>query len=1115
MSFDNQSLGNLIIESLTRKPNQKASDLAKELSLEKKDINRCLTYELKSKVLQDASYRWRVVSATSSVPESTAPAKPESELARLCRYYLECVGQDDDEGVSTFAASKYGEPDYVQLPKLPLCDASWDWSQSLGAGRLLGKVRAERANLIAYIGYPVRLRKHKTANWEGFFAEPILLWPISPPDKHESGFEIADTIPHFNFKFLRSVAMGDVSQMMDEAAQLSQELGLNNPIEDQPEVDELIQRLTIIRPDWDWQEPIDPFVCPEIPLAQISMPGIYNRAVVIVGKRSPFTQGLESELKDLSTKSEAEISGTALGQWLSGDVTKMSSEGTDPLLEVLPMNNEQRMAVHSALSSKLTVVTGPPGTGKSQVVTNLLINAAWQGKKVLFASKNNKAVDVVETRVNSLGNRPVLLRLGSKEYQAKLGEYLTAMLSGTAAEDDKISYDEGLERHHELSKLVASLNQVQEKTLNARNTTDQLDKEIESYRPLFAEKFNFLDEGLIQKSILSIPNLERSIEAVDISRMGFFGKLILALTRSGKMGVLQTHLSALGPLAKHFDISLPVVSGEAVNVEQLRTFVESIKSKTQASNKVLDYQKALEVLRTNLSFEAIATQHLDLAARIAKNSIGLWKDWVQLAPARLSATQRKEVADYAAVLQLMTGPNAQNLTGTVRNRARTLQSKVLTMFSCWAVTSLSAKSKVPFEPGYFDLVVIDEASQCDIASALPLLYRAKQAVIIGDPQQLKHISSVTQQKESELQQKYGLIETAGRASWMYSVNSLYDVAAGLSSSENIVNLKDHHRSHADIINFSNREFYGNKLRIATKYHVLKRPKNKEPGVIWSDVKGKTIRPSNGGALNRVEAQAVIDALRDLLITRSYTGTVGIVTPFQAQKQLLNELASRDEQISAIGPKHDLLIDTVHRFQGDERDVILFSPVISEETPAGALSFLRSNGNLFNVAITRARGLLHVVGDRSAILNSKVEYLAKFAQYVSKLSAQVDGESHLEGVNLGPEYPVVSKPEQVSEWEHIFYKALYQEGLRPIPQYPVEQYELDFALIIGDRKLNIEIDGEKYHRSWTGELCLRDQLRNQRLIELGWEVKRFWVYEVRDRLPQSVSQVKKWVEANPN
>jgi very-short-patch-repair endonuclease len=82
--------------------------------------------------------------------------------------------------------------------------------------------------------------------------------------------------------------------------------------------------------------------------------------------------------------------------------------------------------------------------------------------------------------------------------------------------------------------------------------------------------------------------------------------------------------------------------------------------------------------------------------------------------------------------------------------------------------------------------------------------------------------------------------------------------------------------------------------------------------------------------------------------------------------------------------------------------------------------------------------------------------------------------------------------------------------RPIPQFSVEQYDLDFAIVVGDARLNVEVDGERYHRSWTGELCLRDQLRNQRLIELGWEVKRFWVYEIRDRLPECVNAVRQWV-----
>ena len=418
---------------------------------------------------------------------------------------------------------------------------------------------------------------------------------------------------------------------------------------------------------------------------------------------------------------------------------------------------------------------------------------------------------------------------------------------------------------------------------------------------------------------------------------------------------------------------------------------------------------------------------------------------------------------------------------------------------------------MPFEAGYFDLVVIDEASQCDIASALPLLFRAKRSVIIGDPMQLRHISAVTRQKEGELQQKYGHVET--RAAWMYSVNSLYDLAAGVAGADDIINLRDHHRSHADIIEFSNHAFYEGKLRVATRYKSLKRPRNKEPGVVWQDLRGRTVRPANGGAQNAKEAEAVLEVLHDLLVVRKFQGTVGVVTPFRAQAQLMQELLVQHAVLANLVSRAELLVDTVHRFQGDERDVMIFSPVISVDAPPGAISFLRSNGNLFNVAITRARGLLHVVGDRAAAAASGVDYLAEFADYVGRLTADAATAAAVAAVaapSLGADYPAVSRPERVSDWERLFYRALYQAGLRPIPQFTVEQFDLDFAVVVGNRRLNIEVDGERYHRSWTGELCLRDQLRNQRLIERGWDVKRFWVYEIRDRLPECVRQVQDWV-----
>lgn len=107
--------------------------------------------------------------------------------------------------------------------------------------------------------------------------------------------------------------------------------------------------------------------------------------------------------------------------------------------------------------------------------------------------------------------------------------------------------------------------------------------------------------------------------------------------------------------------------------------------------------------------------------------------------------------------------------------------------------------------------------------------------------------------------------------------------------------------------------------------------------------------------------------------------------------------------------------------------------------------------------------------------------------------------------------MVPHPERVSEWEHVLYRAMVARGLKPIPQFRVQQYDLDFALFAGQRMLAIEVDGERYHRAWTGELCQRDQLRNMRLIELGWEVQRFWVYEVRDELDRCVERLKRWAE----
>ena len=182
-------------------------------------------------------------------------------------------------------------------------------------------------------------------------------------------------------------------------------------------------------------------------------------------------------------------------------------------------------------------------------------------------------------------------------------------------------------------------------------------------------------------------------------------------------------------------------------------------------------------------------------------------------------------------------------------------------------------------------------------------------------------------------------------------------------------------------------------------------------------------------------------------------------------------------------RNQILVDVVHKYQGDEKDVMIFSPVLSTNMPQGGLRFLEKNPNLFNVAITRARALLLVVGDLSACKKCSVEYLKKFAEYSQE---QIDHDSQqfiydLEA--LTDEYPVVADMSKVSDWEIYLYKTMFNRGIRAIPQFSVDQFVLDFALFVGDRKLDIEVDGEHYHKNWNGELCRRDQLRNQRMMNL--------------------------------
>lgn len=434
------------------------------------------------------------------------------------------------------------------------------------------------------------------------------------------------------------------------------------------------------------------------------------------------------------------------------------------------------------------------------------------------------------------------------------------------------------------------------------------------------------------------------------------------------------------------------------------------------------YFSRLQALVAARPFEEISKLRSKLTTDLAANSEALWEAWLRLQPARMTPQQRKLLGDYSSILQMVVSANESNqqLGRDVFRRYYQLFPSITSILPCWAVTSLSARGRVPFEAQFFDLLVIDEASQCDIASILPLLFRSRRVAVIGDPKQLRHISMLSKHQDQQLLAKHGLLEDF--PGWAYSTRSVFDLASSLCRSEDIVNLRDHHRSHADIIEFSNEEFYEGRLRVATNYDLLRRPSSDGPAVRWVRTSGQVARPGTGGAVNEREAIAVVAEI-ERLISQGYRGSIGVVSPFRAQANRIRDLIFQRDDLSRRVGELDLLVDTVHRFQGDERDVMVFSPVVSTGISNGALGFLRNSPNLFNVAITRARAALVVVGDHSSATSSDIEYLSRFASYVNAIGQRLKPAFEPDPDDLGPEYPPVSNPEQVSDWERLLYRFL--------------------------------------------------------------------------------------------
>jgi very-short-patch-repair endonuclease len=323
------------------------------------------------------------------------------------------------------------------------------------------------------------------------------------------------------------------------------------------------------------------------------------------------------------------------------------------------------------------------------------------------------------------------------------------------------------------------------------------------------------------------------------------------------------------------------------------------------------------------------------------------------------------------------------------------------------------------------------------------------------------------------------------------------VFAALEKSAQRVRLLDvHYRSHPDIIEISNRLFYHGDLTVLTDPRHLHRLDM--PAMSWHDVKGQAIRPDGGSAFNRHEVEAVVANVVRLAHQREFTGSVGVVTPFSAQARMI------EGAIENALPEPDrmrirLSVGTAHRFQGDERDVMVFSPVVAEGLPVQSIGWLVGTPNLFNVAITRARSALLIVGDR-AFCGGLEGPIGDLARYVAELDVRRQVES------------VGGRGDLHSEAEMRLFESLLRRGIEVVPKVRVQGYEADFVVYAGNTIINLECDG-RHHKDNRGRLRRQDRARDALIEAMGWRVLRVPAWRCLSEPGEVAKQLAREIDAS--
>ncbi|NOQ73328.1 MAG: AAA family ATPase [Crocinitomix sp.] len=630
---------------------------------------------------------------------------------------------------------------------------------------------------------------------------------------------------------------------------------------------------------------------------------------------------------------------------LFGGLTNQSNEKKGIICEEL--NDSQYSAIVNSNEKIISVVSGPPGTGKSFTIANLAAEKVSKGKSILITSKNKEALDVIEEKIkDQLGIKNLCVNPSQDEKFAWMKDHLDFVL-GRRYKKKNIQFSQ-------IEVAFARFQKMHDDHLTKEGKLMQRFKLERDYTAS-------LDKGLAKQSTTAFRN------RIFTHR----GKTTIPLWKS-----LEAHYNRIDKIRK----------------------------------------------------KAISSLHL-------VNSFMLEEGLNQY---------RKELRQYLSFLRAREHERKENLAKNINYEA------VLKAFPVWLVRANDVSRVLPLEKEAFDILIIDEASQCDIPSIIPLMQRAKKVVIVGDTKQLTHISFISKafERASKADVKDHLKHLC-----QHRDRSILHLAQDHLDPQDRVQLNEHFRSQFPIIAFSNQEFYHDRLDILTK-----RPISVAEHVQFIKTKGQRLKGANAeeGTAVLTKVRSIIAAEEDL--PNALKTTIGILSPFRKQVDYLFDELLETFKINEI-KAHKIIVGTAFTFQGNERDVMLLSFCLDNEAAGGSFTYLNRK-DVFNVSITRARNIQYIFHSFDPSCLKSDSTIANFFRFYDK--------------NLEDDLGRITHDEFCLEVSEIF----KEKGLKTWTNFNVSGVSIDLLTQVNDQFIGIDLIG------FEGEMEDYYSLERYKMIERG-------------------------------